>query len=439
LYGVNAVRQGLTDALPSIQAMADGVFSTGSTPGAYQKLGCAITVLNAVKSGTVAPGSDPAAGSTNPCFVSSTNPSGTVPPLLALSLVDPSDGLTPAEYQTLTLSSVVDGLVDGRDSLVTVSGGSPVVDQVTLYGGLMTLKAELSHIPSSPADTPGAIAALAAVQCGLDNQSVNTVTLPGGVPAVALCKTVSGERAPGLKQGLQQLSGGIDLLIDGVITAVRDGIGQTTDMPADNTLRGGVNGLIGGIDQLATGGSALIDGLGQLADGSQQLAAGTGDLSSGLGELSAGAGKLSAGASDAKDGSGQIADGAKQLSTGLATAGAGSDRLFGGLSQAAEAAPQLPDGAQRLSTEGMGALKKAGKDTALNYGEMYAVIKAGSEKAHANSMAYGAPAGAEGLTAYSFTIKGEDGEGARNLTRALAGFVLLGLGGGAFALRRRAI
>jgi len=134
-----------------------------------------------------------------------------------------------------------------------------------------------------------------------------------------------------------------------------------------------------------------------------------------------------------------VADGANKLSDGLGAAADGSGQLADGLTTAADGAPQLVDGAQRLSTEGMGALKKAGKDTALNYGEMYAVIKAGSEKAHTNSMAYGAPAGAEGLTAYSFTIKGEDGEGTRNLTRALAGLVLLGLGGGAFALRRRAI
>jgi putative membrane protein len=410
LYGVNAVRQGLTDALPQIQTMADGVYKNSTTdPGAYQKLSCAISTLTYLKDGF--------AGGATAC--------GALPPLAGLGVTD-----------SAVLTSILSGLTDGRDALATSAGD---VNQTTLYGGLLTLKAQLSHIPTSAADTPGAIAALAAVQCGLDNQSVNNISLPGGVPAVALCKTVSGDRAPGLKQGLQQLSGGINQLIDGVIAAVRGGIGELTDVPADNTLRGGVNGLIGGIDLLGAGGSTLVDGLGQLADGSQQLAAGTGDLSSGLGDLSAGANKLAAGAGDAQDGGSQVADGANKLSDGLGAAADGSGQLADGLSTAADGAPQLVDGAQRLSTEGMGALKKAGKDTALNYGEMYAVIKAGSERAHTHSMAYGAPAGAEGLTAYSFTIKGEDGEDTRNLTRALAGLVLLGLGGGAFALRRRAI
>ncbi len=50
-------------------------------------------------------------------------------------------------------------------------------------------------------------------------------------------------------------------------------------------------------------------------------------------------------------------------------------------------------------------------------------------------MAYGAPAKAEGLTAYSFEIQGEDGESGRNFQRALGALLLGGLGLGAFALR----
>ena len=46
-------------------------------------------------------------------------------------------------------------------------------------------------------------------------------------------------------------------------------------------------------------------------------------------------------------------------------------------------------------------------------------------------MAYGAPDGAVGLTAYSYAIEGADGEGSRNLVRTLGGVALLGaaLGG----------
>jgi putative membrane protein len=437
MYGVNAVRAGLTGALPKIQQMADGVYLNSTTdPGAYQKLGCATKVLNAVKSGTLPPGPGHA-GDTDPCFVSATNPAGTIPPLVATSAVDPSDGLTPAEYQTLTLSNVITGLVDGRNKLATPDGA---VNDTTLYGGLMTLKEQLQHMPSAEAPQPGAIVALAAVQCGLDNTSVDGITLPGGAPAAAVCKkSATGERSPGVLQGLNQLGGGIDQLIAGVIEAVRGGLGETSDMPADKTLRGGVNGLIEGIDLLSEGGGDLISGLGQLSDGSQELAGGTGQLSSGLGDLADGAGQLSDGTGKASDGGSQVADGAGQLSDGLGDAAEGSSLIFGGLTKAAGSAPALPEGAQRLSDEGTKKLIAAGESTTRDYGEMVSVITAGAERGSAEKMAYGAPDDAEGLTAYSYIIKGENGQDSRNLTRALSGLAVFGAAGGVFLLRRRGL
>ena len=59
---------------------------------------------------------------------------------------------------------------------------------------------------------------------------------------------------------------------------------------------------------------------------------------------------------------------------------------------------------------------------------MYATMQAGAERAQTEDMAYGAPEGAAGLTAYSYVIQGEDGEAARNWARGLAGMALLGLG-----------
>ena len=80
---------------------------------------------------------------------------------------------------------------------------------------------------------------------------------------------------------------------------------------------------------------------------------------------------------------------------------------------------------------------KAGQDTAQNFGALFATIKASSERAETEDMACGAPEGAEGLTAYSFVIQGENGEGGRNLVRGLAGLAVLGVGAGAFVARRR--
>ncbi len=131
-----------------------------------------------------------------------------------------------------------------------------------------------------------------------------------------------------------------------------------------------------------------------------------------------------------------MADGAGDLADGLETAANGSTQLTDGLEEAADGAPQLVDGAQRLSDEGTKQLVTAGEETAQNYGELFATIEAGSERAQTENMAYGAPEGATGLTAYSFVIEGEDGEGGRNLARGLTGLAILGAGAGAFAFRR---
>jgi putative membrane protein len=52
-------------------------------------------------------------------------------------------------------------------------------------------------------------------------------------------------------------------------------------------------------------------------------------------------------------------------------------------------------------------------------------------------MAYGAPQGAVGATAYSFELAGVDGAGSANLGRAGGAAALFSLAGGAALLRRR--
>ena len=157
----------------------------------------------------------------------------------------------------------------------------------------------------------------------------------------------------------------------------------------------------------------------------------------GANKLSDGAGQLSDGAGRASDGGTQLADGAGQLSDGLKDAADGSSLIFGGLTKAADSAPALPEGAQRLSDEGTKKLIAAGESTASSYGELVSVITAGAERGSAEKMAYGAPEDAAGLTAYSYIIKGEDGEGSRNVSRALGGFALVGAAAGVSLLRRR--
>ncbi|WP_325119830.1 hypothetical protein [Nocardioides sp.] len=201
----------------------------------------------------------------------------------------------------------------------------------------------------------------------------------------------------------------------------------------------GVDKLVAGVAKLSDGGSLLADGAGQLADGTGELDAGANKLAAGAGELNAGAGKLADGTAQAADGSGQLADGAGRLAEGLVDAAEGSGRLSAGLGQAAEGAPKLVDGAQELSDKGTSKLVEAGEDTTQTYGQMYATMQAGAERAQTEDMAYGAPEGAAGLTAYSYVIQGDDGEAGKNWARGLAGMALLGLGAGGFLLRRRLV
>jgi putative membrane protein len=283
---------------------------------------------------------------------------------------------------------------------------------------------------------------------GMDCGPVCQATINGGIlPGVQQSKTDLGAAYAGL--GL--VSGGLQQVLDGLNGQIVPGLGQletgsAAALTGAQQLKAGNVQVRDGLTLLKTQLAGAIAGILQLNTGAGAAYAGSGDLADGLGQLDAGAGALSDGASDladgatdAKDGSGQIADGADDLADGLGDAADGSGKIADGLRTAAGGAPQLVDGAGRLSTEGMGQLKQAGKDTAVNYGELYAVIAAGAQRAQTEAMAFGAPKDAEGLTAYSFVIRGDDGESGRNVTRGVAALALLGLGSGVCVLRRRLV
>ena len=247
----------------------------------------------------------------------------------------------------------------------------------------------------------------------------------------------------GAKQALQAALAGIPVLVSTLAQGISQTLlanigtsGQVCD-PQKLTLACGADALVSGTNQLDAGAGKLLGGMNQLSKGAGDLYKGTGDLTDGTGDLRAGAKKLANGADDASTGSGQLADGAGKLADGLGDAAAGSLQLTDGLGTAVDGAPQLVDGSQRLSTEGTKKLVAAGESTAQNYGEMVAVMDAGAKRAQTEDMAYGAPADAIGLTAYSYILKGDDGEGGRNLARGLGAVVILGAGAGVFALRRR--
>ncbi len=328
-------------------------------------------------------------------------------------------GLTDLRSKTTTasggLGQVSGGLAQVSTGLGQVSGGlgqvSGGLGQVS--GGLATLKGKLS----------AAAVGLAKVECGLSNTTLSGICDP---------------KVPGLLEGVQLVDGGVSQLVDGVVAKVQGGIGTPTDHAKDKTLRGGINDLQAGVDLIGLGGLDLLDGVDALTAGADAVHGGTTQVADGAKELQAtGTAKVRAGAGQLDDGAGKLSTGAGQLADGLGDAASGASQIADGLTEAAAKAPQLKDGAQRLSDEGAKVILGKGKETASDFGEKYALIEVGAHRAKAESMAYGAPTGAEGATAYSFEIAGVDGQGGANAGRAAGAAAAFGLAGGAVFLRRR--
>jgi putative membrane protein len=248
----------------------------------------------------------------------------------------------------------------------------------------------------------------------------------------------------GIEQALLAVHAGIPQLVSTLTGELRAqliaGLGQPTKgCNPKKTLRCAARALSNGGAKLADGIDQLRAGVLLLSAGGVKLSNGAGQLSTGLGQLDAGTQKLSGGTAKALDGSAQLATGAHQLSGGLDSAATGSGQLADGLDQAKAGAPKLKNGANQLSKKGVVKLVAAGQATAQQYGRLYAVLAEGAHLAHTDGMAYGAPAGSLGLTAYDFELNGSNGQGSRNVVRLLGAVVLGGLGLGAFALRRRSL
>ena len=351
---------------------------------------------------------------------------------------DPLDGSGLAKAQ-----NAVDLIKGGLDESLT-AGGS--LDQ--LVGGLNAIKTNFcaTH-PAKDACDDVVDQLVAGVEHPTEGSRVKLTEASLGLGAVssglgdamATLTPLTPQQCaalpqPTLRCGLMSLAAGI--------TQAKNGAGDLKQGAQD--LRAGVLEIDGGLGQLQAGITSAVDGVLELSAGANDAYAGSGDLTDGLGlivggagELSDGANRLADGTGDASDGSQRLADGAGELADGLGDAADGSSRLADGMAEAAEGAPQLVDGAGRLSEEGMSQLIGAGQDTAQDYGKLYATIEAGAERADAERMAYGAPEGAMGATAYTYELLGDDGEGSRNTTRGLAALGLLALAGGAFGLRRR--
>ena len=390
--GVDAVKQGITDALTPDSGSIDNLASKIGALEAY--------CLDPVKAACV---------------------SDHEKLKFAVNSADPADGF----------ESLREKLAAADGGLGQVSAG--LGQAITGVGDLQTGAGKLkTGLVQAEAGVTGLIGGVGLIQAGLSNPNCDP-------------KNPLDPKNPcGLREGLDSLIAGLTEAATGLTQKLAPGtaraVAGATTLADKLALAGaGADQLADGMVKADRGAGKLAAGAGKAATGGRDLATGLGKLSAGSGELADGAGQLADGTGRAADGSSQVADGAEQLSDGLGDAADGSGQIADGLDKAAAGAPKLRDGAQRLSDEGTSKLVEAGKSTAQNYGEMYAVIKAGAERAQAEKMVYGAPKGAIGLAAYSYEIKGEDGEGGRNVTRGLGGVAVLGAAAAVFAMRRRLI
>jgi putative membrane protein len=358
------------------------------------------------------------------------------------------DGLAKLEAGATQLQG---GATQLKGGLTQLAGGSGLG---AAKGGVDQVKAGLDSSLSAGGSIDqliGGLNALLALDCGPICQSVITNQI---LPGVQSSKT----NLQAASAGLGQVSTGLATAIGALNTQLIPGAGQleagagqlatgaAQAKAGAVALKGGVTQVRAGLVDLDLGLTKAVAGVLQLSSGAADAYAGSGDLTDGLGQIDGGAGELADGASrladgtsEAAAGSGLLADGAGDLFDGISDAADGSGQLADGLAKAADGAPKLVDGAGRLSKEGTKVIAGKGAETAQTYGELYAVLEAGAHRADTEKMAFGAPEGASGLTAYSFIVKGEDGEAGRNLARGLAGLALLAAGGGVFAFRRRMI
>ena len=304
-----------------------------------------------------------------------------------------------------------DGLIPGGpiDQLIggVTAAQNPLHCDATCSG---TLSAVLTGLATLKAQTQGGSAALGQVAAGL-------TLVSDGLTAQAI-------------PGLGQVSAGLGVAISGVSTLQA---GVSALATGNTSMQQGVQGrLIPGVNQLVAGLTTAVNGALRLNAGAAQASAGATTLAGKLVQAGAGAGQLSAGTV-------QLSAGANRLASGLGDAATGSGQLAAGLATAADGGKALPAGASKLSAEGTSKLVVAGKTTASDYGLKYALLAAGADRAKAESMAYGAPANATGMTAYSMEISGANGDGGTNVGRGVGALALFGAGAGLALFRRRLV
>jgi putative membrane protein len=135
-----------------------------------------------------------------------------------------------------------------------------------------------------------------------------------------------------------------------------------------------------------------------------------------------------------------VAEGNEDLATGLGAAAEKTPQLAEGLGSAADGAPQIVDGTKQLSEQGTQKLIEAGNNTAMDFGERFAIIEAAAETTKDGGLPYGAPEQSDlASAAYTMDLAGEGSPSGSDATKGIVALVLIGgaaAGGAALSARR---
>jgi putative membrane protein len=197
--------------------------------------------------------------------------------------------------------------------------------------------------------------------------------------AVAALGAVLGEGTPdqpGLTAAMVALNAGLRELAEGLTSSQQE--------------------LSAALAQVAAGSTELAGGLQEADAGAEQLAGGADQLAEGTGQAAAGAGRLARGSDALADGAGKATTGAEQLRGGAAGLASGSDAAAG-------AGADLAAGARQLQQEGTAPAARTVLEASREPAEAAAWLAAADARA-ADALPYGAPEGAVGHVAYSFTL-----------------------------------
>lgn len=348
------------------------------------------------------------------------------------------------------LCAAVAGFATSTDQVVVQTAAglkAQICDPVSLtQPGLVAGSAGVAAgVASVKTSTQESLTSLKGLDAGLTSAVGGLTLIKGGVDRLAVGSAAARD---GVKD---QLEPGVQKLLKGVTDAVTGIQGQLA--PGVDSLATGADTLATKLGQAADGAAALRGGLdqlnaggGQLVDGAGKASAGADALSSGLGKLATGTSQLEDGAAKAKDGSGQLSSGlgqldagGKQLASGLQDASDGSAKVANGVDTVKDAVGQVADGANQLSGQGTSLLAGSADTAATDAAKQTAELQAMADKAKDGALPYGAPAGAFGDAAYSYTLAGANSQSSENTTRGAAALGLLALGSlSGFVLRRRA-